>query len=114
MASRCCRGTRLNCARAGNRGNAGRRWRSAEREKARSLGKQAHWPKSAKVPTSLRLKLADGPGRGGSIGRYPWSKSSIITYSVVKKVSVSISDELLPQWNGGKLPVWDGYLPFKS
>src|SRR5579875_2413034 len=65
----------------------------------RSLAKRAHWPNTASVTTSLHDSEAAGPGRCFSAKPCDWQKSSIITYSVVRKVSWSISELLfLVDW----------------
>src|SRR6266702_6880076 len=59
-----------------------------------------HWPKTANVTTSLHDSEAAGPGRCFSSKPLDWQKSSIITYSDVRKVSQSTIRELLFLVNG--------------
>jgi len=54
-----------------------------------------HYPNTAKVITSLRASDAIGHGLDSSGFGSDWQKSSTITYSVVMKVSRSISSELV-------------------
>src|SRR6266581_2536675 len=69
----------------------------------------------ASVTTSLHDSEAAGPGRRFSWKPSDWQKSSIITYSVVRKVSWSIISELLFLMNWiDKLTVDYGCLSFKS
>jgi hypothetical protein len=80
---------------------------------ARSLGKQAHCPKSANVTTSLRLKLEGGSRRGGSVGRFTWS--GVINHHVqCGEVGIRVQHQLAPsRWKWCKLTVRHGYLSFK-